>query len=489
MRFKRTSFLLALGLAGGLVPLTVSASTDVGCVAEAPPPLAFEDRIYIDTTRAGGEPVAVTAPDGSISVSAHAGTTHLYKDPMAAPGYWDFLGSYYNQTLNWRSDDGGRSWTYVGTAGLPTGPHSATSTGFSDPDYDIDLGGNIYNTEIDLANVAVFTSTDYGQSYNIANGLVTAGDRPWVTAGEAGEVYLYVNLPKQLWRSANLGVTWEMLPTPPVDGKSFRDPLNPEKGLIGPIGSRRISGIAISQDKARSWQRFDGTNLAGGTQFFGTIAVDRAGNVYAVTAGGYTGPNDRWLDDGFVEFNYFERDPETLGGSWGEPVRIETDGDAMWPWIIAGDDGRVALTWLQRHADGVADEFFVHAAYTLNGTGSIVECSDGSHGFAPPAFAVVDASNGVPVHIGQVCQSGTACNANTAFEDGDRRLGDFFSLNFDLDGTIYIVSGDTTRPNPLGGPKPVGNPIFIKQADGARLLEASVEPLDTPCLGNLPLCD
>ena len=197
---KKSLKLILVGvLFAGLLPLAGSAQSAVKCPSVRPPKLGFGKPLFIDKNRAGGEPVSVVAQDGSITVSAHAGTTHVYKNPEAAGGVGDFAGSYYNQTLNWRSEDGGESWQYIGLAGSPVGPHSGTSTGFSDPDLAIDGGGNLYNTEIDLANVAVFASPDDGQSWPTANPAAASGDRPWLTGGdEDGEVFLYVNQPKQL---------------------------------------------------------------------------------------------------------------------------------------------------------------------------------------------------------------------------------------------------------------------------------------------------
>ncbi|MGH2756988.1 MAG: hypothetical protein ACRDI3_04290, partial [Actinomycetota bacterium] len=167
-----------------LLPIAGAArSSTRSCPSERPPKLEFGKKTYIDTARAGGEPVSQVAQDGSIIVSAHAGTTHVFKDPGAAPGAGDF-GRYYNQTLNWRSADGGKTWDYIGLFGAPEGPHTATSTGFSDPDLTMDAGGRIYNTEIDLANVAVFSSSDDGQSWPRGNPIAASGDRPWLTGAE-----------------------------------------------------------------------------------------------------------------------------------------------------------------------------------------------------------------------------------------------------------------------------------------------------------------
>ncbi len=110
------------------------------CGAQAPD-VSFSEPVFIDRNRAGGEPVSVVAQDGSINVSAHAGTTHIYKNPDALPGTRDFLMGYTNQTLNWRSTDGGETWQYTGLAGTGEGPHSLLSTGFSDPDYAMDQAG------------------------------------------------------------------------------------------------------------------------------------------------------------------------------------------------------------------------------------------------------------------------------------------------------------------------------------------------------------
>ena len=454
--------------------------TKVTCSDVQAPQLSFDDPLYIDRQRAGGEPVSVVAQDGSINVSAHAGTTHVYKNPDAAPGARDFALGYFNQTLNWRSTDGGRTWDYVGTAGQREGPHSATSTGFSDPDFAMDQAGNLYNVEIDLANISVFRSPDDGQSYPTANPFSSAGDRPWLTALQANEVFLYVNLPKGLFRSTDGGVTWLPLPTPPVTSKSNPDPRNPDNGLIGPVG---IGRFAISGDDAKTWKTYNFGPHGNATQFFGVLGVDRAGNVYQATAGGYHGSSDV-TPDGEVSFMYYDRD---TGATNQQKIVIPTPaGDALWPWIVAGDDGRVAVVWYQSLA-GAPDDFYIFAAYTTNAHGTTVPCSDGSTKFVPPKFTVVNASKR-PVHVGKVCLEGTTCNADTDFEGGDRRLGDFFTVNYDLDGNMFINAADTRLENPLGGPKPVANPIFIRQNGGDPMLEQPIPARPSRCLWPIPSC-
>lgn len=476
---SRTKTSLMVALAVSLLPLGAAAQEPV-CPSAAPAPLAFDEPQFIDRQRAGGEPVSVVAQDGSIIVSAHAGTTHIYKNPSALPGVRDYAVGYWNQTLNWRSADGGRTWEYIGLFGQREGPHTLTSTGFSDPDLTMDEGGRIYNVEIDLVNVAVFSSVDDGQSFPFGNPESASGDRPWVTGQEADEVYLYVNLPKQLWRSTNGGLTYALLPTPPVSSKLAVDPLNPDHGLIGPVG---LGGFAVSADDGQTWKEHDFGPLGKATQFFGVVGVDTAGNAYQAAAGGYGGANDT-KPDGEVTFAYYER---ATGRTNAKKIVIPTpEGDALWPWIVAGDDGRVAVVWYQTLA-GKPDNFYIYAAYTTNGHGTTVTCSDGSTRSVEPQFQVVNAS-GRPIHVGKICLSGTACNANTNFESGDRRLGDFFTVNFDLNGRLFIASADTTLKNPLGGPKPVGNPIFMGQTAGDRMLLKPIQPRKTRCLWPIPSC-
>jgi hypothetical protein len=461
---RRVVLLPMAVLAAGLPLAGAALGSSPACGSDlTPPKLSFSDRVYIDKNRAGGEPVSIVAKDGSINVSAHAGTTHIYKDPSAIPGAADFLVGYSNETLNWRSTDGGKTWSYVGMPVVNAGPHSLTSTGFSDPDYAIDASGRIYNTEIDLANVSVFSSGDDGQTYSRGNPEVTSGDRPWLTGGGENEVYLYVNTLQQIFRSGDGGITWSLQSqgnSQGPDAKMYVDPLNKKGGLIGPHNPQ---GVAISADQGKTWKAYDGANLGKTVDFFGAVTVDKAGYVYRAAAGGYKGSSDTKAD-GEVTFNSFN--PKTK--KWGAPVAIPAgEGDMLWPWAIAGDDGRVAVTWLQSKP-GKPTEFYVYVAQTLNAHGTTVTCANGSTKFIKPQWTVANASH-KPVHLGYICLGGTGCNASADFPSGDRRLGDFLTINYDKDGRLFLTGGDTTLKSPTGGPKPVGNPIFIAAKSGAKM--------------------
>lgn len=480
---KLRTVLLSASLFAIALPTIGAVATEPVCPTVKAPDVSFAAPKYIDRQRAGGEPVSVVAQDGSIIIGAHAGTTHIYKNPEAAPGARDFLVGYTNQTLHWRSVDGGDSWEYIGLMGQREGPHSATSTGFSDPDLTIDAGGRIYDTEIDLANISVFSSTDDGQSFPFANAISSSADRPWLAGLGADEVVLYVqNLVEQLLYSNDGGLTWTRRSgSIPIHGKLITDPTNPNNGLIGP--GNNLGDFAISADDGTTWQLHEFGPHGPSSEFFGTVAADRAGNVYQGAAAGYNNANDTTAS-GSVSYMYWEKATDTANE---EIINIPIpEGDALWPWITAGDDGRVALTWYQ-NLKGAPNEFYIYAAVTNNGHGTTVTCSDGSTRFVPPQFTVVNAS-GRPIHRGKICLDGTNCNADPDFEGGDRRLGDFFTVNYDTNGDLFIVSGDTMLKNPIGGPKPVGNPIFIKQSGGDRMLINPIPTRKSRCLWPLPSC-
>lgn len=488
MPTRRTTLLLSCAVLAAGVPVTgIALAAPRACGSEVrTPPLAFSERVYVDRNRAGGEPVSVVAQDGSLSMSAHAGTTHIYKDPTALPGAGDFVNGYTNQTLNWRSTDGGKTWAYIGLNGTGQGPHTLASSGFSDPDYAIDAGGRIYNTEINLANVAVFSSGDDGQTYTRGNPEVTSGDRPWVTAGAAEEVYLYVNTLQQIFRSTDGGLTWTLQSRGNAagpDAKMYVDPRNPKTGLIGP---HNPDGVSISKDQGKTWEAFDGAELGPTVDFFGAVAVDKAGFVYRAAAGGYKGGSDT-VADGEVTFNWFDRKTN----EWSpEAVTVPTPkGDALWPWVVAGDDGRVAIAWLQS-LEKEPQTFYVYVAQTLNAHGTRVKCSNGSTKVVPPRWSVANASK-TPVHQGPICLDGTTCNASPDFPEGDRRLGDFITVNYDKDGTLFVASADTTLRTAVegGSVKPVGNPVFIKASKGAKMTKKPMTTRKTrPSCGLDPLC-
>jgi hypothetical protein len=155
-------------------------------------PLGFAPPVYVDKTLAGGEPSVAYAPkSGRLVYTSHEGTTHIFSSNVpgapAESGGW--LANYRNQVNIWTSPDSGASWQVVNhLAGFFTDP--LVNTGFSDPDLTQDEGGNIYNTGIDLANDALFSSQDGGKTWPTGTPQCHEGDRPWLAGGKANEAFL-----------------------------------------------------------------------------------------------------------------------------------------------------------------------------------------------------------------------------------------------------------------------------------------------------------
>lgn len=445
-RFVTVSALSALAVAAALLTpgLGQAASTAPGdCKLPKPQKLSFAKPVYIDEHRSGGEPVSVVAKDGSIVVGAHLGTTLAYL--RTAPDA-DFYSNYRNQTLVWRSTDGGKTWARSEL--LPgAAAHSAMSTGFSDPDFAKDSAGNLYGTEIDLANVSVFASHDNGQTWPDANPVADSGDRPWLAARGKNEVYLRIT--GDLQKSTDGGATWTQLTDPDAYGKIFVDPTDP-KGLYA--GSNGGVGVEVSRDDGKTWKHY-GIQGAQNHSVMKSIGVGTDGFVYYGFVNG-----DK------VQFASFDPDAKT----WSKPVTIPriAPGTPMWAWTIAGDDGRAAVAWYQAKEVGEGTgvyELRVYVAATTNAKGSTVHCGGGTVHVAPQ-FSVADAA-GRPVHVGQIPCSGTGCNST-----GDRRLGDFFTMNYDSHGRLFVTTGDTMLKGPGGTELQVSRPLFIPAKSGPSML-------------------
>ncbi len=132
-----------------------------------------------------------------------------------------------------------------------------------------------------------------------------------------------------------------------------------------------------------------------------------------------------------------------------------------WPWIAAGDTGKVSVVWYQTGPGQIPDldcqagDTYVYEASYLNASSA-----------KPQELGPVNAAGRV-VHYGQVCQGGTTCVATGQ----DRRLGDYFTNALDANGCVLIASGDTMMLDPLTGQQlPTARPIFIHQNAGPALI-------------------
>jgi hypothetical protein len=475
--------------AGALLGVAALSGALAGASAAAPSPPTFAPPVYVDQQLAGGEPEIFADPvHGTLIYSSHEGTTHLYRDGVVSSPWGDFsfVSNYCNQVNVWTSPDGGTNWyrdRYLGTP-CPTSP--AINTGFSDPDLTQDAGGRVYNTGIDLANDALFSSIDGGKTWDKGTANCHDGDRPWLAGGKPEQVFLSTDTLEgsgsghQVFVSSDGGNTCSA--TGIADngslpdggsysgfGKLYYDKLNGavvEPAVFNhPDGS---FGVGISTLPAGG-SAFTPHEAVRGTTMFAhwpAIAIDSAGTVYLVwdpdnrqagTSGGCGGaqtpaPNSIMLAS-----------TKDLGKTWSTPIAVARPANArmFWPWITAGDAGKVSVIWYQTEPqDGLPDldcqPGHVHA----------MEASLLGAASKNPQQWTADAA-GRPVHIGQVCQGGTTCVATGQ----DRRLGDYFTNALDTRGCVLIATGDTRLTDPTtDSPLPTARPLFIRQNGGPRLI-------------------
>jgi hypothetical protein len=473
----------------GVLGLIALGSSLSGAIAASPPAPTFAAPQYVDQQLAGGEPeIFADTLHGTLIYSSHEGTTHLYRDGIVSSPWGDFsfVGNYCNQVNVWTSPDNGANWyrdRYLGTT-CPTSP--AINTGFSDPDLTQDAGGRVYNTGIDLANDALFSSIDGGKTWDRGTADCHDGDRPWLAGAKANQVYLATDTVEgsmtghQVFVSNDGGNTCSATGiddngTLPDGGsysgfgKLYYDKLN--GAVVEPAvfyhGDGSF-GVGISTMTAGS-SSFTPHQAIGGTSMYAhwpAIAIDAAGTIYvawdtdprqAGTSGGCNAaatpaPNSIMLA--------YTKD---MGQTWSTPLAVAHPGNArvFWPWVAAGDAGKVSVVWYQTEPqDGMPDldcqTGHVHAMES-----TILNASS-----KKTQSWTVDAAGRI-VHIGWVCQGGTTCVATGQ----DRRLGDYFTNTLDARGCVLIATGDTRLVDPTtGGPLPTARPLFLRQNGGPRLI-------------------
>jgi hypothetical protein len=149
-----------------------------------------------------------------------------------------------------------------------------------------------------------------------------------------------------------------------------------------------------------------------------------------------------------------------LGAHWSAPIVVASPPGqrVLWPWLTAGDRGKVNVVWYQTNK--IADLACQPA--DLRAMSATVFGAD----TASPQIFTADAA-GRPISLnGDICQSGTTCVATGE----DRRLGDFFTNAVDERGCVIIGTGDTISNDPVSmGPRNVALPLFLHQNSGPAL--------------------
>jgi hypothetical protein len=478
---KRIALISALAAIATIVFPGVSSIAVGAGPCPAPTELPTYEMHYIDERRAGGEPIVTTLDNGRLLWGSHAGTTHFFAPEAAGEKTPAFLENYQGQTYYYYSDDDGQSWEFVErepiradvTSGVPL-------SGFSDPEFAVDEAGNVYISEINLANVAVSKSTDGGKSYDLQSlASIILTDRQWMAADKENVLYITANGQNAAGAGRNMAPGGHFMIKSTDGGKTFSAYEYPNPNGVADIQIDRTDGtlyelslgsagsnVSISMAAFRDIRNATSNFAAAGMEInpiaegAGMSAIHRQ-----------IGPGFDMDDQGNLYVTWYENGAGSVGRpagiyysystdrgiTWVPPISVDnTAKTAVWPWISVGDAGQVAITYFQterklsgNNAETAADTdgWNVVTAFTQNGLG----CTESEI----PGFTEVQASS-EPVHYGTICQGGTVCQARAV----DRRLGDYFANEIDANGNLYISVSDTRK----GGS--VALPLVIRQVSG-----------------------
>jgi hypothetical protein len=432
-------------------------------------PVTFHPAQYLDQTFPGGEPVVqVDTVHHTIVYSAHEGTTHIYRPGLPALETLNFFSAYRNQTKMWVSRDGGVTFKRIDFNGTGFATDPTRNTGFSDPDFAIDASGRIYNTGINLANDALFSSGDGGQTWDKGTIFCSSADRPWLAGGRPGQAWMSANTNlggHEIFESTDGGNSCGTtgIKAPGGNGKLYYDHVRDV--LIEP--AQRSGQLGINVIKPGGTATFKGG--VGGTSLYAhwpAIAQDGAGTVYLVwdTDERDSSAQSACGDAAPLPNTVKMVSTKDLGETWSAPVTIAapTGRRVLWPWVAAGDAGKVSVVWYQ--TDKVADLACEGASLSIYHS-TVLNADDP----ARRTMETIDAV-GRPISVAtSICQNGTLCVATGE----DRRLGDFFTNAIDERGCAVIASGDTMiRDAVTGGERHVAAPLYVRQATGPRLIGA-----------------
>jgi hypothetical protein len=477
------------------VPLVLALILPVAASAARP---GYGPIQFVDRELAGGEPlVFYDAVHKSYIYTAHEGTTHLYRPGLESP--FEFVPNYRNQVNIWFSKNGGKSWTrdnYAGT-GFQTPP--AQNQGFSDPDLTQDAGGRVYNTGIDLANDALFSTNDGGVTWDRGTAQCHDGDRPWLAGANRDQVFMATDAVEEslqgsghtIFESKDGGQTCSTSGIPDfgstADGGSYT---GYGKLYWNPRAHKLVEPVLYTDSKgtqnaigASTWQRgaskFSPVKAASVKVFahFPITIFDRDDRLYLIwdtdarqagTGGGCDGKPTPATNAIQMAVS------KDFGKTWSAARTVASipGKRVFWPWAVAGDRGELSIVYYV--SDHLADPDCQDSSISIDET-RVTGADTGK-----PTFFTQDVAKR-PIHkASTVCQGGTTCVATGQ----DRRLGDFFTNALDENGCVMVASGDTTVPSDqTGGPRPVSLPILIRQTTGPSLTGidcATGKPLACP---------
>ncbi|HZR32735.1 MAG TPA: hypothetical protein VFA76_12885 [Terriglobales bacterium] len=185
-------------------------------------------------------------------------------------------------------------------------------------------------------------------------------------------------------------------------------------------------------------------------QDFAPIAIDRGGNLYLTWA---QAPVDKATGNVAGSSQIYMTVSTDHGATWGAPVRVTAATPSLktnlFPWIAAGDPGRVDIVWYGTPTLGSCPSqpcgsSAIQAHWSVMMAQSLNAVASGKPNTAA-TFTTTQVSE-VSNHFGAICTMGIGCSTG-----GDRGLVDFLSVTVGLKGEANVVWADAVNQNFNGG--------------------------------------
>lgn len=425
------------------------------------------------TGQSAAEPSIRAARDGTLYIVAPTGLGGVRIEENNDSG----------GDIIWRSDNGGRTWKFLGSYD--------DVAGGGDADIAPDHRGRLWGSGLTLVNTTATYSDDKGETFavNPVGQQSALVDRQWIET--------YRSKPFAFMTTGEIGTRATILSrlelkagnTPvPVDTITVSRPrdeyqwpgeiaVDERNGLVytsyNTIGQKRNrDDIVVTRNRLGlgGLKRSKVTTTKGDSfDSFVAVDIDRAGNVYAVWS-------ERRHAKGRARqgrTNSYIAVSRNKGKNFSKPVRLNRKPmTTTFPWVVAGGSGRVAVGYYGTETRGPSPEnvarkgklpprWKVYLAYSTNATK------------ATRRFTEITAVR-KKIHEGNVCTSGTGCASGT------RDLLDFFQIDLDPCGRVITSYTDNSRDTvKRGGNRTDNKPeliYFAKQKDGPRFYRKPLRP-------------
>lgn len=495
--------LIAAGLLAATATVAAPAASTGHAGAGTPEAPVFAHPVTVDAQRLAGEPdVTIGQGDGRIYASAPWGVST-------------------NTSFLWRSEDGGESFRQV-QGGVPgnQNPYAFRAGGDTEIQAAPPVGSSTFNrlyvvNQNNLDTLSCAYSDDGGRSFTFTTGSsvgfvcpdTVGADRQWLTntsvdptvttnGGNVGHTINYLWYDhfvvggNQLFRSDDglrykNGVGLTTTDSQGNPGNAVADPTTGVVYVTAPLSNSTGNGVVVgySADGGKTLKAVTAVpeQYQGGTGTdFSVLAVDTSGNLYLVyTVQNGTGP---WRvyethTTGFTAVAPDATNPSrtvpvagATAAQWSAPIALTGPGSAnpginyaVFPWITAGDAGRIDVAYYGTSRATGYDPNTQNAAWTTYMTQSVNALA------AAPAFATAQVSE-APTHLASICFNGVGCTGQ-----GNRNLLDFLEVQHDSRGAAVVVYNDDA--NSLTAVFPGGPFVMEGRQVGGQSLFAGVGEL------------